>query len=328
MLILTEFLSREEDFNGGALTDKSSYKFKQYLAQAGIKPDLIHPIIPEVTSYYSLLGRKIESAAGLPEVEHNKYLRERYAHHLTNLDKLILERRPNLILALGSLATAVMFGERVVDRVRGTIGIGRGGVKTIATYAPRQLHIEAQVWPIVLSDLAKAKAEDEFPEIRRKPRKIFVEPTLHDIRQYIDQRLRTADHISIDIETAGDQITCIGFAPTPDEALVIPFYAHNYPDQAYWPDLNQEIEAWRLVEEICNLPVPSIGQNFLYDMTFLWANYNIPVPHFAHDTMLLHHSLQPELKKGLGFIASLHLNEASWKHMRANVGTHKDGDTE
>lgn len=327
MLILTEYISPSEDDEGGPLKDKASYKFVQFLRRAGIDEKNVYPVIPLVTTYGRILGNKAASAKGLPEVENNRYLRAEYAKYLDILDRVIEERKPNLILATGALSSSVMLGEHVLDKVRGTVGEGRGGVKTIATYAPRQLHIEAQCWPILMSDLAKAKKENMFPEIRRKHRKIIIEPTLNDIRQYIDQVLSKADWLSIDIETAGDQITCIGFAPTPDEVMVIPFFAHGYPDQAYWPDLNQEIEAWRLVKEICELPVPSIGQNFMYDMTFLWANYKIPVPYFQEDTMLMHHSLQPELRKGLGFISSLHLNEPSWKHMRtANVGTHKDGD--
>jgi hypothetical protein len=31
--------------------------------------------------------------------------------------------------------------------------------------------------------------------------------------------------------------------------------------------------------------------------------------------MLLHHSLQPELPKSLGFLGSLYTNEQAWKHL-------------
>jgi len=34
------------------------------------------------------------------------------------------------------------------------------------------------------------------------------------------------------------------------------------------------------------------------------------------DTSILQHSLQPELPKALGTLASLYLNEPSWKFMR------------
>jgi hypothetical protein len=51
-------------------------------------------------------------------------------------------------------------------------------------------------------------------------------------------------------------------------------------------------------------------------MTFCWKNYGIPTPAPAEDTMLLHHAMQPEMEKGLGFLASVYTDEASWKFMR------------
>ena len=67
---------------------------------------------------------------------------------------------------------------------------------------------------------------------------------------------------------------------------------------------------------MCGLQKAIVGQNFLYDINHLWANYGITVPHATNDTMLLHHALQPEMQKGLGFLGSLYTNEASWKFMR------------
>jgi hypothetical protein len=43
----------------------------------------------------------------------------------------------------------------------------------------------------------------------------------------------------------------------------------------------------------------------------------------AEDTMLLHHSLFPELPKGLGFLGSIYTNEASWKLMHGLTDTEK-----
>ena len=39
--------------------------------------------------------------------------------------------------------------------------------------------------------------------------------------------------------------------------------------------------------------------------------------------MLLHHSLFPELQKGLGFLGSIYTNEASWKLMRGQDDSNK-----
>jgi hypothetical protein len=57
-------------------------------------------------------------------------------------------------------------------------------------------------------------------------------------------------------------------------------------------------------------------QNGLYDISFLWRSYGLRVRNPEHDTMLLHHALQPESPKGLDFLGSVYTEEASWKLMR------------
>ena len=70
----------------------------------------------------------------------------------------------------------------------------------------------------------------------------------------------------------------------------------------------------------------TIGQNFSYDMQYFWRTVGITCPKFFGDTMLLHHALQPELEKGLGFLGSIYTNEPSWKFMRQEHFTLKKGD--
>lgn len=45
----------------------------------------------------------------------------------------------------------------------------------------------------------------------------------------------------------------------------------------------------------------------------LWRTYGVPTAHAEHDTMLLHHALQPESPKGLAYLGSVYTNESSWK---------------
>jgi hypothetical protein len=60
---------------------------------------------------------------------------------------------------------------------------------------------------------------------------------------------------------------------------------------------------------------PCVFQNGLYDMSQLWRHNGIPTVHDTEDTMLMHHAYMPELPKGLGFLATLYSEEASWKQM-------------
>lgn len=163
-------------------------------------------------------------------------------------------------------------------------------------------------------DLIKAKREAEFPDLRRPVRYVHVAETVADIRAYKVQYLDGARRLAFDVETdRRGQITCICFAATIDRVLVIPIVDQRKPDGNYWPTLDIELEVWDLIAEILDSPAEKVGQNGLYDFQYTWQSYGIPVRNYRHDTMLLHHALQPESDKGLGFLGSVYTNEASWK---------------
>ena len=158
----------------------------------------------------------------------------------------------------------------------------------------------------------KAKRQSTFPEFQRPERYVYIRPTLLDLAAFEKDYIIPAKRLSIDIETKADQITCIGFAPSPTHSLVIPF-VHEI-NKNYWTK-DEELQVWDYVRRWCAMR-PALFQNGLFDMNILWSRYGIPIPQAAEDTMLLHHAWQPEMLKGLGFLATIYTEEASWKFMR------------
>ena len=71
----------------------------------------------------------------------------------------------------------------------------------------------------------------------------------------------------------------------------------------------------------------SFGQNFSYDVQYLWR-LGIPVPNWGDDTMIIHHAMQPEMEKGLGFLASIYTDELAWKFMHKKKATDRSGKKE
>jgi hypothetical protein len=148
--------------------------------------------------------------------------------------------------------------------------------KVLPTYHPAFLFKDnMHLRPIVVFDLMKAKRQAEFPEIRRPERTVYVPENLDDITRCIE-RMGSAEYLSVDIETAGDQITCIGFAWSSKETLVIPIFDNRETSRSYWP-LEIEKEVWQRIREICHLPMKKLFQNGLYDLRFLWQQYGIAV---------------------------------------------------
>ena len=274
-----------------------------------------------------MLGSKAEGVPDFGPLVKGKYLKGEYAFYLEKLYDRIAHEQADCILTLGPVATWALLGTANVRDIRGVAHEStaplRQPIKVFPTYHPRSIFAEWELRAVLYADLCKFAHERTFPEVRRPSREIWIEPDLGDLVRFEQQHILPAPQLSIDIETAGKLITCIGFAPTESVALVVPFVTKQ---GLYWDSESKEVLAWQWVKHICRLPKAVCGQNFLYDAHHLWRNYGITVPHVEDDSMLLHHAMQPELPKKLSFLASLYTYEASWKFMRKEVKTIKKED--
>lgn len=268
---------------------------------------------------------KAQGAPGFPPLSPSKYLDRKYLGELTRLASQIAEARPNLIIALGNTATWALLRNTGITKIRGTVTTGTlvPGVKILPTYHPAAVLRQWNLRAVTVLDLAKGKRENAFAELRRPRRSVWIEPSLADLGAFWERHLRSARRISFDIETATGQITCIGFSPEPDAAIVVPFVDSRSPSGSYWQSAEEEALAWAFVRRVLDHPAPKIAQNGIYDLHFLWRGYGITVRNCEDDTMLLHHALQPESPKGLAFLGSVYTDEASWKLMRQKTETRK-----
>lgn len=258
------------------------------------------------------------------------YLRPEFLPEVNRLYAELQEVRPNLVICLGGTALWALTGSGAIGTLRGTImsasgpagghqGVGGETVgsplKVLPTYHPSYLFKQWSHRPVVLADLMKAKHEAQFPEIRRPSRRILVSPTLQEVRDWVFETLQRIQPpmLAVDIETARGQITMIGFARSREDALVVPFV---FPwGESWWEDIEDELHVRALCQELLASAVPKVFQNGLYDIQWL-MDEGFELRSCAEDTMLLHHSLYPELQKGLGFLGSIYSSEPAWKLMR------------
>lgn len=280
-----------------------------------------------------LCGTKAEALAGYPALLPGKYVKAEYAPEVTRLFEEINRESPNVIVAAGAAAVWALMGISGIRKVRGAPSYVDGlaasavgpEVKILPTYNPSAIMREWKLRPVAMADLAKARRESEYPEIRRPHREFWLQPTIEDLYQFEARFIPAGCDLSIDIETNNGQITCIGFAPSSEIGLVVPITDPESKDGNYWRTKNEEREAWRFIKRLCETH-PSFGQNYQYDMNYLWTVYGIRTFGAHDDTMLLHHALQPEMEKGLGFLGSVYTNEPAWKFMRAKHETLKKED--
>jgi hypothetical protein len=255
------------------------------------------------------------------------YVRKDFANELARLGDELLDKNPNVIVCLGNCALWALTGQSGIGSIRGTTLLSTltvGDFKLLPTYHPAAVLRNWDLRPVVIADLMKATRESAHPDIRRPEREIWIEPTIEDIKQFYQKHIKGCDLVSCDIESAGDRITCIGFAPSNRIALVVPFDDARRESRSYWPDSASERAAWEVVRSILEDPtIPKLFQNGAFDIAFLWRSMRIKVYGASEDTMLLSHAQQPEMLKGLGFLGSTFSDERSWKGMAKHGKTIK-----
>ena len=254
-----------------------------------------------------------------PMFSQGKYFRPELAPELARLYEEIEAFAPNLILALGNTACWATLGEVNIGSIRGTIrqsvDIRGKRYKVLPSYHPAGVMRQWAWRPIVVADLMKASREAETPEISRPQRFITTSPTIEQVENFLDALISSPPPlVGVDTETAAGLITMAGFARSRSEAFLVPFATDDR--KSYWREAWQEERAWNAIDRVMGAKhVLKVLQNGLYDFQYFLKS-GIRLEGCLHDTMLLHHSILPEMKKGLGFLGSIYTREPAWKLMR------------
>lgn len=330
--LVGEAWGAEEEKERVPFIGASGYHLTKMLEEAGIaRADCfltnVFNIHPQGNKLEEFCGDKKEALKGYPALIKGKYVRAEFSSELERLGDELIEVNPNLIIALGNTACWAILGRTAITKLRGTTTLSTHtveGFKVLPTYHPAAILRQWELRPTTIFDLHKAKRESLSPDIIRPEREIWIEPTLEDLHEFFRRYIQGCPILSVDIETVGSTITCIGFAPSTKIALVIPFLDGRKLGRSYWPTPQHEAKAWKFVKQVLeDKSIKKLFQNGLYDLKFIWRTTGIKTYGASEDTMLLHHALQPESLKSLGYLGSLYTNEGSWKQMRQRVTTIK-----
>lgn len=332
LMIVGEFWGEQEEQTGLAFAGPTGSILHGLLRQAGIQKEdcyftNVFNLRPRGNKVDSLLTGKSDAIPLYRPLAPGKYIHKRYLPELERLWEEVERTRPNLILAIGNTALWALCKKSGIKRYRGSpLPTHDGKWKVLPTWNPASVLRQWELRAVTLADITKAKREMAFPELNRPSHLIYMQPSLQDIEDFYNEFLKDEPWLSCDIETKEMTITEVGYA-THDgrRCIVIPFWSREAPDGNYWKHAWEEKKAWEWVRRI-NSEKVLVGQNFSYDMQYFWRSVRIPCPNFGGDTMLQHHALQPELEKGLGFLASIYTNEPSWKFMRTDHSTLKRED--
>jgi len=334
IMLIGEAWGEQEARQRTAFVGPTGYLLTNMLTEAGIRRSdcyltNVFNFRPQGNKIETLCGPREQGIQGYPSLMPGKYVSKNYVGELRRLVSELEDVNPNVVVCLGNTACWALLGKTSIGKLRGIVQLSTHipGYKVVPTFHPAAIFRQWSLRPVTVFDLMKAKRESEYRDIRRPKRKIWIEPTLEDIYEFDRRYIQSSPRLAVDIETAGEVITCIGFAPATDVALVVPFLDPRRTGRSYWSSADDYREARDAIGTILSRPTPGkVFQNGLYDITFIYRAWGIKVYGAEDDTMLLHHALQPEQLKGLEFLGSVYTDEGPWKQMRRHKTTIKRED--
>lgn len=234
-----------------------------------------------------------------------------------------LERvKPRLVLTLGELALWGLTGSSGVSRWRGSrLGLPQWPFTILPLLNPRILQRDPTASTLFQIDLARAKAIFEGTQLPRNYQ-FQIAPSwpqaigrLEDL--YVDALAANLQGkelpISMDIETRSGHIACIGLAWSAEEAICLPLITVNDEQPFFYTEEEEAELVWRISKILCHPNVLTIGQNIIYDCQYLHRHWGF-VPAKIADTMIGHHSIFANMRKGLDFLSAMYAQDhVYWK---------------
>ncbi len=203
-------------------------------------------------------------------------------------------------------------------------------VKCYMPFETERINTDTYAW-IFDRDLKKVIRHANKTQLSQRPLEYKLVERISELRNARDWLLRKSFCVSVDAETSGATITCISVVGMSHDGLDVrgwtfPVFAGYIEDGIFWPDVKDELNGWLILKEILESPLPKIAQNGVYDIQYLFK-YGIDVKNFICDTQILMHSFCGTMEKGLGFLASLFLDDyVFWKDEIKGDGTTNDTD--
>lgn len=215
----------------------------------------------------------------------------------------------NLIVALGNTPLYALTNQNGITKRRGSIYASTllPGRKVLAVLHPAACLYGGDAGGnfdyqnFILFDLHRARTESEYPDIRLPRRNVLLQPSFDEAMDWFDICFKR-DIVSFDIECINLELDCFALAIDQSNTMCIPFRKSQAP---YWNPEKEDRIMIRLSELLTNPKIKKLGQNIIFDFSFMFRRYGISIQNIE-DTMIAQGLLYPDYPKGLDFITSIY----------------------
>ena len=290
----------EEEAKKEPFVGKPGTLLKRIMMNCGISPGQVYMT--------NVIKERPKDNKITPFFHKNKFT-EKGLPYLDLLKQELQNVKSNVFVAVGKVALVALCGRSEILKNRGSIleSTLLPGKKVIPIVHPSAALKQYLLRYMISWDIQKINTQSEFPEIKLPERNLIVNPTYHESLAWIDKFWTDKpSSVCIDIEITGQlELACLALSYNKDEAICFPITKYT---------LEQEAEIMVQVSKILmDSQISIVGQNVAFDLMFLIKKYHIHPRGQISDTMLAHHAMLHEIKKGLDTLCSLYTNEPYYK---------------
>jgi uracil-DNA glycosylase family 4 len=218
---------------------------------------------------------------------------------------------PNAIILFGEKTLNYLCNEKTINKQRGSILhvtpelVQNKPIKAVPILSPRDIYIDNER-PIQTTqwDINKAFRISQYRGPFKHPGITWIANSATELQNYWS-RSQNGDFLTFDIETHHGYITCISFCTNGQEAVSVPLLIGRMP-------INERAYLYKLTADILKHRIPKVNQNIKYDWTVV-ERFGFKVHNIVGDTMLMAHTIYPELPKGLDFLTSIYTDQPYYK---------------
>lgn len=322
--IVLDFPSRADLLTQEPLSDYAGKLFWEEAAKYGIHKHQTFVTYlldkPPADDDIELFISKRKTCPG-PEWRHvnGSWTHPDVAGGVERVTRQLAECQPRLVIALGAGALWALNGTLAVLKWRGSrLSPPQWPFTIVPLLPPRTLSQAPETRHLFQIDLARVQA---IYEGRQQPRAydFIVKPTfaqvitkLHDLWVCAETAINPL-YLSGDLETRAGNIACMGIAWNETQAICIPHITTDDENPFYWTEKEEaEILGWyyRLFQ---HKNIIWIGQNWSYDCQYFHRHWGV-IPRNSRDTMIGHHSVFVNMRKGLDFLSAMYAHDhVYWK---------------
>lgn len=296
IMFVGEAPGKEEEAQREPFVGRSGQLLTRYIQRHGLQRENVYLAN---LCHYRPKNNKFRFAEGTDELSSG----------IAELKSDIESIRPNVIVALGGYPMYYLSGKTGANGKPGTgITNWRGsilpgslveGTKVIPTVHPAFVERAWKWHPIFAFDIERCVGDMEFPELNLPAYESYIDPP-EDLLLSLVSEIHSADWVSVDIETFGDTLACVGFCC----------------DEAWGLCLTCETSSWEIAEGLLHSPTAKIFQFGTYDINYLKHFYGWETTAYAFDTYIAAATLMPEFKRGLDFLTSIYTRLPYYKEER------------